>query len=91
MTTISEVNFAIMQGDFTNDQLDSIMSAIKFRRGQISKQTKRAITIGSQVKFTSNRNGMTYSGVVEKIAIKNVIVRTPLGGYRVPANMLEVV
>lgn len=91
MTTISEVNFAIMQGDFTNDQLDSIMSAIKFRRSQISKQTKRALTIGSQVKFTSNRNGMTYSGVVEKIAIKNVIVRTPLGGYRVPANMLEVV
>jgi hypothetical protein len=91
MTTISEVNFAIMQGDFTNDQLDSIMSAIKFRRSQISKQNKRALTIGSQVKFTSNRNGVTYSGVVEKIAIKNVIVRTPLGGYRVPANMLEVV
>ena len=91
MTTISEVNFAIMQGDFTNDQLDSILSAIKFRRGQISKQNKRALTIGSQVKFTSNRNGVTYSGVVEKIAIKNVIVRTPLGGYRVPANMLEVV
>jgi hypothetical protein len=91
MTTISEVNFAIMQGDFTNDQLDSIMSAIKFRRSQISKQNKRALTIGSKVKFTSNRNGMTYSGVVEKIAIKNVIVRTPLGGYRVPANMLEVV
>jgi hypothetical protein len=91
MTTISEVNFAIMQGDFTNDQLDSILSAIKFRRGQISKQNKRALTIGSQVKFTSNRNGVTYSGVVEKIAIMNVIVRTPLGGYRVPANMLEVV
>lgn len=91
MATISEVNFAIMQGDFTNDQLDSIMSAIKFRRSQISKQNKRALTIGSQVKFTSNRNGVTYSGVVEKIAIKNVIVRTPLGGYRVPANMLEVV
>lgn len=91
MTTISEVNFAIMQGNFTNDQLDSIMSAVKFRRSQISKQTKRALTIGSQVKFTSNRNGQTYSGVVEKIAIKNVIVRTPLGGYRVPANMLEVV
>jgi hypothetical protein len=91
MTTISEVNFAIMQGDFTNEQLDSIMSAVKFRRSQISKQNKRTITIGSQVKFTSNRNGVTYTGVVEKIAIKNIIVRTPMGGYRVPANMLEVV
>lgn len=80
-----------MFGDFTNDQLDSILAAIKFRRSQISKATKRAITIGSQVKFTSNRNGQTYTGVVEKIAIKNIIVRTPLGGYRVPANMLEVV
>lgn len=91
MSTIQEVNSSIMFGDFTNDQLDSILAAIKFRRGQISKATKRAITIGSKVKFTSNRNGQTYTGVVEKIAIKNIIVRTPLGGYRVPANMLEVV
>ncbi len=91
MSTIQEVNSSIMFGDFTNDQLDSIMSAIKFRRSQISKETKRAITIGTKVKFTSNRNGQTYTGVVEKIAIKNIIVRTPLGGYRVPANMLEVV
>jgi hypothetical protein len=91
MATIKDVNSAIMQGDFTNEELDSIISAVKFRRGQIAKQNKRSFTIGSQVKFTSNRNGVTYTGVVEKIAIKNIIVRTPLGGYRVPANMLEAV
>ena len=91
MSTIQEVNSSIMFGDFTDDQLNSILAAIKFRRGQLSKETKRAITIGTKVKFTSNRNGQTYTGVVEKIAIKNIIVRTPLGGYRVPANMLEVV
>jgi hypothetical protein len=91
MATIKDVNSSIMQGDFTNEELDSIISAIKFRRGQIAKQNKRSFTIGSQVKFTSNRNGVTYTGIVEKIAIKNIIVRTPLGGYRVPANMLEAV
>jgi hypothetical protein len=91
MATIKDVNSAIMTGDFTNEQLDSIMSAVKFRRATIAKQNKRSFRIGSQVKFTSNRNGVTYTGVVEKIAIKNIIVRTPLGGYRVPANMLEAV
>ena len=41
--SIQDVNSAIMFGDFTNDQLSSIASAIKFRRGQIVKETKRSL------------------------------------------------
>jgi hypothetical protein len=45
--------------------------------------------LGGAVKFTSMKNGMTYNGVVDKIAIKFVTVRTPQGLWKVPANMLE--
>lgn len=87
--SIQQVNSAIMFGDFTNDQLNSILAAIKFRRGQLTQQTKRAITLGGTVQFTSSRHGQTFTGTVEKIARKFVTVRTSHGLWRVPASMLE--
>ena len=87
--TIQEINSAIMSGNFTNDQLASIGDAIRFARANLVRQTKRQLTIGSKVKFTSNRNGMTYLGTVDKIKIKFVLVNTPQGRYNVPASMLE--
>lgn len=91
MATIQEVNSAIMFGDFTNDQLNGIISAIKYRRGQLTKQAKRELTVGSLVKFASTKTGQTVVGTVEKIAIKYITVRDPIRGlWRVPANMLEV-
>ena len=89
--TIQEINSAIMSGNFTNDQLASIGDAIRFARANLVRQTKRQLTIGSKVKFTSNRNGMTYTGTVDKIKIKFVLVNTPQGRYNVPASMLETV
>jgi hypothetical protein len=87
---IAQVNSAIMHGNFTNDQLDSILSAIKFAREQIRKEVRRELRIGCTVSFISNRNGQKYSGKVDSIKIKNAIVVTPLGRYRVPCNMLTV-
>jgi hypothetical protein len=86
---ITQVNHAILHGDFTNDELSSILDAVKFRRSVIAQANKRTFTIGSKVKFTSNRNGMTYNGTVRKIAIKFITVDTGSVLFRVPANMLE--
>ena len=93
MLTVQEINRAIMHGTFTNAELISIGEAIKFNRSQLVKQVKRSVTLGSTVKFTSNRNGQTYVGTVEKIAIKYVTVRdsSARGLWKVPASMLEVV
>jgi len=91
MSTIQDVNSSIMFGDFTNDQLNSIIAAIKYRRAQITKQNKRTFQLGDSVKFTSNRNGLTYVGTVRKVKIKFVLVNTPGGLFNVPANMLEAV
>lgn len=92
MLTIQEINKAIMFGKFNSEELTSIGEAIKFNRAQLVRQVKRSLELGSTVKFTSNRNGMTYIGTVEKIAIKYITVRDNNRGlWKVPASMLEVV
>jgi hypothetical protein len=88
---IDQINHAIKHNGFTNDELSSIIDTIKYARAQLTQRTRRACRVGDSVKFTSNRNGLTYTGSVEKIAIKYITVRTNLGMYRVPANMLEFV
>ena len=86
---IKEINSAIMFGNLTNDQLSSVIDAVKFARTQLTQQKKRSFSIGDQVKFISNRNGLTYVGTVNKVKIKFVLVKTAGGLFNVPANMLE--
>lgn len=92
--TIAEINTAIIAGNFTNDQLNSIGDAIKFARAQIANQNKFTLVKGSQVKFTSSKSGQTVLGTVEKVNRKFIIVRETgkaFGTWRVPANMLQAV
>jgi hypothetical protein len=89
MISIKDVNSAIMFGNFTNTELTSIIDAVKFARAQLTKQNKRAFQLGDSVKFTSNRNGLTYVGIVRKVKIKYILVNTSGGVFNVPANMLE--
>jgi hypothetical protein len=88
---IGTINGAIMRGGWTDDQLTSMIDAVKFARSQLGRAKLRSFGIGDSVKFTSNKNGRTYQGVVEGVKIKNVIVATSMGRFRVPANMLEAV
>jgi hypothetical protein len=85
--TINELNQAIMFGEFTNDQLNSLMMSIKFARARLGKKNKYAFTPGDSVRFDSR--GVRYVGVVQRVLVKNVVVKTSIGTYRVPANMLE--
>jgi len=87
---LAQIVTAINNTGFTNAQLDEISAAIKFARAQLGNRVTNTLKLGANVSFVSNRNGQKYIGTVEKIAIKNVIVRTALGRYRVPSNMLEV-
>jgi len=87
---VKEINSAIMFGNLTNDELSTVIDAVKFARAQLTQQKKRSFFIGDKVKFTSNRNGLTYVGDVQKVKIKFVLVKTPGGLFNVPANMLEV-
>ena len=89
LTKIQEINQAIMFGEFTNVELESMIDAIKFARNSIANINKNQFRVGAQVKFRSNRNGVTYTGTVEKVKVKYILVRTNVGMYNVPANMLE--
>jgi small-conductance mechanosensitive channel len=51
--------------------------------------TKGSLRVGDTVEFTSTKNRMTYTGTVTKIAIKFVTVKTNMGLWKVPANMLS--
>jgi hypothetical protein len=88
---IKQINSAIMFGNLNDSELSSVLDAVRFARASLIKSNKRQLTLGTRVRFTSNRNGVTYSGTVDKIKVKYVLVNTPQGRYNVPANMLEVV
>ena len=85
---ITQINTAIIQGTFTNTELSSIIDAVKFNRARLTEKTKRGLCIGDNVNFTSSKTGRNITGVVMKIAIKYVTVRTVDGLWKVPANML---
>ncbi len=93
MLKINDVTHAIMFGDYTNDQLNAIMQAVKYRRGRIASDVKRGLVIGDKVRF-NGRNGQFVIGKVTKVNRKFVIVQENRGNYlpmnwRVPASMLE--
>jgi hypothetical protein len=88
---ITAINTAIITGSFTNNQLSSIIDAVKYARSQLTKSKVRSFAVGDRVKFTSTKNGLTYVGEVEKIKLKFVLVKTPVNRWNVPANMLEAV
>jgi small-conductance mechanosensitive channel len=86
---IQTINTAIINGTWANEDLMSMMDAIKFKRKLLTERTKAQLTVGDSVNFTSTRTGQNVTGVVIKIAIKYVTVRTAQGLWKVPANMLS--
>ena len=89
---VDRINSAIIQGNLTNDELTTVIDAVKFARARLTEQTKRSLHIGDNVHFNSTKlRGAGVTGVVVKIAIKFVTVKTISGLWRVPANMLTVV
>jgi hypothetical protein len=88
---IKDINQAIMFGTWTNDQLASIVDAVKWNRAQLIQATKRSLRLGANVNFTNSITRQKVTGIVTKIAIKYITVKTVQGSWRVPANMLSVI
>ena len=89
--SIQTVTAEILQGNFTNDQLSSIIDSVKYARSKLTRHTIRSLQVGDNVNFNSTKIGRNVTGVVVKIAIKYVTVKTVSGLWRVPANMLSVI
>jgi hypothetical protein len=89
--SIQTVNAEILAGNFTNEQLGSIIDAVKFARARLAEKNKRSLSLQSNVEFFSSKTGRPMRGFVKKIAIKYVTVDTGKGLWRVPASMLTLV
>ena len=89
--SIQTVNAEILQGNFTNDQLSSIIDSVKYARSRLTRHTIRSLQVGDNVNFDSTKLGRNVTGVVTKIAIKYVTVKTVSGLWKVPANMLTLI
>jgi hypothetical protein len=87
---LNQLKAEILTGGFDNAGLQELMETVQYARAQLGKTVKRQLQPGVSVSFVSNRSGQRVSGTVERVAIKNIVVRTHLGLYRVPANMIEV-
>ena len=75
-------------GVLNNDELSRVVEAVKLRRNQLHFQDAHSLRIGDRVSFTG-RHGITEKGVVEKVKIKYVLVRTDRGQrWNVPGSHL---
>ena len=94
LTAQQQVCHQIMFGNFTNDELNGIVEAIKFARASITKANIKTIRTGTSVQFTSSKTGKNVTGEVTKVGRKFLIIRehgVSYGNWRVPANMVEVI
>ena len=89
--SLATITRDIINGDYSNDELNEIAAAVKFARGQITKQNRRSLVVGTLVKFTSSRTGQDVTGTVDKVAIKFITVRSSTTLWKVPASMLTAV
>lgn len=86
--TVTNIVHAIKTGDFSNDELNRIAEAVRFARSELVRENKRQLSQGTTVQFTSG--GRIFHGTIEGIKVKNAVVATSAGRYRVPMNMLTI-
>lgn len=87
---VKDVTSAIMFGDYTNDEINDIASAVLFARSQLARKNKFMFTVGKDVKFR-NKSGQVITGEVAKVNRKFILVKSGFTTWRVPASMLEAV
>jgi ribosomal protein S1 len=88
MATVRTVNTAILSGNFTNEELNSIAQAVNMARAELARKTAHMLSVGTKVTFADSRNNRVLSGTVTAIKVKNAVVDTGTVKYRVPMNML---
>lgn len=88
---IKAINTAIITGKWSNADLESMIDAVKYARARLTDKVKFSIKVGDNVNWDSRKTGRNSTGVVVKVKLKYVEVRTANGLWNVPANMLTVI
>ena len=69
------------------NSIAELNEVIAFARESIQLKAKASISVGSEV-YVVQKTKKTL-GIVEKIKVKNAVVKLPQGRYTVPLSMLE--
>ena len=80
----------IIEGIYTlnNDELNSVVDALKLRRNQLHYQDAQSFRVGDRVSFKGRHNAIE-KGTIEKVKIKYILVRTDRGQrWNVPGSHL---
>lgn len=85
--TVSTVTAAIFA--MSNDELNEVIQAVKYRRTQLAKQVTRKLRVGAIVEFTGKR-GQTIRGKITKVNPKTCLVKQDNAPtvWRVTASLL---
>ena len=81
---MSEIKQAVMRGNFSTTELQSLMS---YTRTVQETQTKATLNVGDDV-WVVQKTKRT-AGVIKKVNIKRAIVSMQGGSYNVPLSMIE--
>ena len=74
--------------DLNADDLQKVINVVKMRRNQLHFKDAQSFAIGDAVSF-EGRRGATLKGVVEKVKVKYILVRTTSGTrWNVPGSHL---
>lgn len=88
MKTASEINTAILNGNFTPDEIRAISNAISFKFKEMQRKAAISFMKGDKVKFTT-RNGETVVGTVARVNQKTVTVNTATSQWKVSGSLLK--
>ena len=87
--SIQAIRELVLRTEMTAGDMDELVQLVKFKRGQIGRNTMRQLRVGSAVSFT-DRQGRVVKGVVQGLKLKNAVVTINGRNWRVPASMLTV-
>jgi hypothetical protein len=87
MTTFTQVLSYIQTEPLSDGDLQLIIEAVKYSRSRNARVAARTLRPGQKVQFQSR--GGPLSGILHSIKIKNAVVETGVGRFRVPLSMLE--
>jgi len=82
---MTEIKQAVMRGNFSTTELQSLMS---YTRTVMETQTKATLNVGDDV-FVVQKTKRT-PGVIKKVNIKRAIVDMQGSSYNVPLSMIAV-
>lgn len=89
-TTAQQLVSTLISTNFTNAELNAVADALRFARAQLARTVLNEFKAGQAVAFTNPKTGQRFTGKVNRVKTKYVLVDTAQGvRYNVPANMLE--